>query len=73
MEKRMSKQTKEVVYYFRKGHPHAGEQGVPTGKQIKMPGSGKILHEFTLLDCKHGVDGCFAEKDDVVPDRRSAQ
>lgn len=54
----------DIVVRFKEGHPHAGETGIPTGKTTGV--GEKTLWEFTLLDCKHGIKGCFAGKDEAV-------
>ena len=48
-------------------HPHFEEYGRFTGKIITMRfGLGGSMAEVTLENCRHGTDGCFVSKGDVV-------
>lgn len=49
----------DLIVQFVPGHPHEGEYGVPTGKSTTV-GTSKMF-EFTILNCEHGTDGCFAK------------
>lgn len=55
----------DIKVRFRGGHPHAGEIGTPTGKVIRTP-TGTEMWEFTLHNCEHGTEACYANKADIV-------
>jgi len=45
-------------------HPHAGEVGTMTGKIISVLGTS--MAEVKLDHCRHGTDGCFVKKGQVM-------
>ena len=56
----------ESKYMFKNGHPHAGELATPAIEQrVKMIGDIPMF-PWKIVDCKHGTDWCYAEKDQVV-------
>ena len=57
-------------YMFTDGHPHAGEYATPA-IEIKMKMIGGVpMYPWRIVDCKHGVFWCYAEKGQVVKVRR---
>ena len=56
------------VVIINANHPHAGEKAViktENGNVIMKNILGKEKFEVELLDCKHGVNGCFVGKEEV--------
>lgn len=48
-------------------HPHFEEYGRFTGKIITMRfGKQNQMAEVKLENCRHGTDGCFVSKGDVI-------
>lgn len=55
------------VQIVNRDHPHFEEYGRFTGKIITMRfGNGDQMAEVKLENCRHGTDGCFVSKGDVV-------
>ena len=55
------------VQIVNRSHPHFEEYGRFTGKIIKMRfGLQNEMAEVKLDNCRHGMDGCFVSKGDVV-------
>jgi len=48
----------DMPVQFLRGHPHAGEYGIPTGHSLAM--GWRTMLEFALVGCEHGVERCFA-------------
>ncbi len=48
-------------YIFMDGHPHEFEFATPaTEQKMKLIG-GVPMHPWKIIDCKHGVEWCYAE------------
>lgn len=41
-------------------HPHVGERGTIDGAGLNL--NGKIMYRVELIDCKHGVEACYAQE-----------
>lgn len=55
------------VQIINRNHPHFEEYGRFTGKIITMRfGVANQMVEVKLEHCRHGTDGCFVSKGDVV-------
>ena len=55
------------VQIVNRQHPHFEEYGRFTGKIITMRfGNQNQMAEVTLENCRHGTDGCFVSKGDVI-------
>lgn len=54
------------VQIVNRQHPHFEEYGRFTGKIITMRFSGNQMAEVKLEHCRHGTDGCFVSKGDVI-------
>jgi hypothetical protein len=55
------------VQIVNRQHPHFEEYGRFTGKIITMRfGAGNQMAEVKLESCRHGTDGCFVSKGDVI-------
>ena len=55
------------VQIINRDHPHYEEYGRFTGKVIKMRfGLQNEMAELRLENCRHGTDGCFVNKGDVI-------
>jgi hypothetical protein len=52
------------VFICDKDHPHAGEVGTMTGKVISVLGT--PMAEVQLDNCRHGTNGCFVKKGQVL-------
>jgi hypothetical protein len=52
------------VFICDRDHPHHGEVGEMTGKIVRL--FGKPMAEVKLDHCKHGTDGCFVSKGQVM-------
>lgn len=52
------------VFICDRDHPHAGEVGTMTGKIISVLGT--PMAEVELDHCRHGTDGCFVKKGQVL-------
>ena len=62
----MNQQLQRVQIVNRK-HPHFEEYGRFTGKIITMKfGKQESMAEVKLENCRHGTDGCFVNKGDVI-------
>ena len=55
------------VQIVNRKHPHFEEYGLFTGKIIAMSfGTREQMAEVKLENCRHGTNGCFVKKGDVV-------
>lgn len=54
------------VQIVNRKHPHFEEYGRFTGKVITMRFNGDQMAEVKLEHCRHGTDGCFVNKGDVI-------
>lgn len=55
------------VQIVNRKHPHFEEYGRFTGKVITMRfGKRDQMAEVKLENCRHGTDGCFVSKGDVI-------
>ena len=55
------------VQIVNRKHPHFEEFGRFTGKIITMRfGNRNQMAEVKLENCRHGTDGCFVRKGDVI-------
>lgn len=52
------------VFICDREHPHHGEVGTMTGKIISLLGT--EMAEVRLDACKHGTEGCFVKKGQVI-------
>jgi hypothetical protein len=53
------------VQIVNRKHPHFEEYGRLTGKIITMR-FGDEMAEVRLENCRHGADGCFVSRGDVI-------
>jgi hypothetical protein len=44
-------------------HPHVGERGLFDGAGMVL--NGKTLYLIELIDCKHGVERCYADAENI--------
>lgn len=55
------------VQIVNRKHPHFEEYGRLTGKIVTMRfGKQEQMAEVKLEHCRHGTDGCFVSKGDVI-------
>jgi hypothetical protein len=55
------------VQIVNRQHPHFEEYGRFTGKIVTLKfGARKPMAEVKLENCRHGVNGCFVMRGDVV-------